>query len=98
MAPVQREPTAAAKRQIQKLFEKISEGEPVFVDKKKVKNWYGIVNTRATEAFLKAWKEYCDGANVKLLKGDWSNPSGYLIVRKDSVLKKDDKGWLEPFR
>jgi hypothetical protein len=93
---VQREPTTAGKRQIQKLFEKLSEGEPVFVDKKKVKSWYGINNARATEAFIKGWKEYCDGATVKLLKGDWSSPGGYLIVRKDSVLKKDDKGWLEP--
>jgi hypothetical protein len=93
---VQREPTAAGKRQIQKLFKKISEGEPVFVDKKKVQSWYGRVSVRATEAFLNAWKVYCDGTTVKLLKGDWTNPSGYLIVRKDSLLKKDDKGWLEP--
>jgi hypothetical protein len=67
---VQREPTAAGKTQIRKLFEKISEGEPVFVDKKKVKSWYGRVDVRATEAFLKAWKEYCDGTIVKLLKGN----------------------------
>jgi hypothetical protein len=82
MAPVQREPTAAAKRQIQKLFEKISEGEPVFVDKTKVKSWYGIVNTRATEAFLKAWKEYCDGANVKLLKGTGRTLADILLFAK----------------
>jgi hypothetical protein len=96
---VQREPTEAGKAQMQTLFGKLLAGDPVFLPKERYRSWYGIDNDRAVGRFVEAWEEYCnasDAGKVKLLSGRLATPSGYVIVRKDSLFWKDaeEKGWL----
>jgi len=89
---VQREPTASGQKQIQNLFQKLAQGEAIFLPIKSYKSWYGINNEAAAKKFKDSWQEFCRTNKhpvEQLSVGQLSRPSGYLLVRKSDL-----KGFL----